>query len=60
MSAKNSFSDLNFFSSIGNPIYQWTPFVGTWGEQRLKTVWKVAIHDEDFWDGVVNTSGALR
>lgn len=60
MSAKNSFTDFNFFQSIGNPMYQWSPFTFEWGTNKLKTVWKVAMHDEDFWDGVVNITGGLR
>ena len=60
MSSKSSFSDLNAMTSIGNPVFQWTPFTFEWGQQKLKTLYKVAIGDEDFQDGVVNSFGALR
>ena len=60
LSSKSSFSDLNAMTSIGNPVFQWTPFTFEWGQQKLKTLYKVAIGDEDFQDGVVNSFGALR
>jgi len=31
MSSKSSFSDLNAMTSIGNPVFQWTPFTFEWG-----------------------------
>ena len=60
MSVKNSFLDFNFFSSIGSPFGQWTPFSIEWGARIFKNWWRVATGDEDFWDGVVNTSGGLK
>lgn len=60
MSVKNSFLDLNFFDSIGTPVGQWTPFAFDWGIRTFKNWWNVAIGDEDFWDGVVKTSGGLK
>lgn len=60
MSVKNSFLDLNFIDSVGSPIGQWTPFAFEWGTRTLSNWWNVAIGDEDFWDGVVKTSGGLK
>ena len=60
MSAKSSFSDFNALVTVGNPTFQWNPFVLEWAGSKGKILWNVAMHDEDFWDGVVNTSGALR
>lgn len=60
MSVKNSFLDLNFIDSIGTPLGQWTPFAFDWGNRTLSNWWNVAMGDEDFWDGVVKSSSALR
>lgn len=60
MSVKNSFLDFNFFSSIGDPFGQWTPFSIEWGSRIFKNWYNVAVGDEDFWDGVVKTSGGLK
>jgi len=60
MSVKNSFLDSNFIESIGSPISSWTPFSFEWGLRTWKNWWKVAMGDEDFWDGVVKTSGGLK
>lgn len=60
MSVKNSFLDFNFFSSIGDPFGQWTPFSIEWGSRVFKNWYNVAIGDEDFWDGVVKTSSGLK
>lgn len=60
MSVKNSFLDLNFIDSVGSPIGQWTPFAFEWGSRTLSNWYNVAIGDEDFWDGVVKTSGGLK
>lgn len=60
MSVKNSFLDLNFFDSIGNPVGQWTPFAFEWGGRIMKNWYNVAVGDEDFWDGVVKSSGGLK
>lgn len=60
MSVKNSFLDFNFFHSIGDPFGQWTPFAVEWGGRTFKNWYNVAMGDEDFWDGVVKTSGGLK
>lgn len=60
MSVKNSFLDFNFFSSIADPFGQWTPFSIDWGTRMFKNWWNVAMGDEDFWDGVVKSSGGLK
>lgn len=60
MSVTNSFMDMNFFDSVGSPLYQWTPFAFEWGSRTMKNWWNVATGDEDFWDGVIKTSSALR
>ena len=60
MSVKNSFLDFNFIDSVGNPVGQWTPFAFEWGGRVIKNWWNVAMGDEDFWDGVVKTSGGLK
>ena len=60
MSVKNSFLDLNFIESVGSPIGQWTPFAFEWGSRTLSNWYNVAVGDEDFWDGVVKTSGGLK
>ena len=59
-SVKNSFLDLNFIDSVGSPIGQWTPFAFEWGSRTLNNWWNVVVGDEDFWDGVVKTSGGLK
>ena len=60
MSVKSSFLDFNFIESVGSPVGQWTPFAIEWGGRTFKNWWKVAVGDEDFWDGVVNSSGGLK
>ena len=60
MSVKNSFLDFNFIESVGSPVGQWTPFALEWGNRTIKNWWNVAMGDEDFWDGVVKTSGGLK
>lgn len=60
MSVRNSFLDFNTFDSIGGVAYQWTPYSFEWGGRTMKNVWNVAMGDTDFWDGVVNTSSALK
>ena len=60
MSVKNSFLDLNFIDSVGTPIGQWTPFAFDWGSRTFSNWWNVAMGDEDFWDGVVKSSGGLK
>ena len=60
MSVKSSFLDFNFIESVGSPVGQWTPFSIEWGGRTFKNWWKVAVGDEDFWDGVVNSSGGLK
>jgi len=60
MSVKNSFLDINFIDSIGTPIGQWTPFAFDWAGRTISNWWNVVIGDEDFWDGVVKTSGGLK
>lgn len=60
MSVKNSFLDFNFIESVGSPVGQWTPFAFEWSGGTLRNWWNVAMGDEDFWDGVVKTSGGLK
>ena len=60
MSVKNSFLDLNFIDSVGSPIGQWTPFAFEWSGRIMKNWYNVAVGDEDFWDGVVKSSGGLK
>ena len=60
MSVKNSFMDFNMFTSVLGPLGQWTPFAFEWGSRTLKNWCNVAMGDEDFWDGVVKTSGGLK
>lgn len=60
MSVRNSFLDFNTFDSIGGALSSWTPFSFEWGTRTWKNLWNVATGDEDFWDGVVKTSGALK
>lgn len=60
MSVENSFLDFNFIHSIGSPFGQWTPFSIEWGGRMFKNWWNVLMGDEDFWDGVVKSSGGLK
>ncbi len=60
LSVKNSFLDFNAIDSIGGAVQTWTPFSFDWTTGTLKNAWKVATGDEDFWDGVIKTSGGLR
>lgn len=60
MSVKNSFLDLNFLESVGAPFTSWTPFAFEFAGRMGKNWWNVAVGDEDFWDGVVKTSGGLK
>lgn len=60
MSVKNSFLDLNFIDSVGSPVGQWTPFAFEWSGRIMKNWYNVAVGDEDFWDGVVKSSGGLK
>ena len=58
LSVKNSFLDFNPVDSIGGAVQTWTPFSFDWTIRTLSNIWKVAIGDEDFWDGIIKTSGA--
>ena len=60
MSVKSSLMDFNFINSIGSPIMSWTPFAFEWDARIAKNWWNVAVGDEDFWDGVVKSSGSLK
>lgn len=60
MSVKNSFMDFNAIESIGGAVGSWTPFSFEWGTRTAKNIWNVAMGDEDFWDGVIKTSGGLK
>lgn len=60
MSVKSSFSDFNAFKSVYDPIGNWTPFSLEWSARFMKNWWNVAMGDEDFYDGVVKSSGALK
>lgn len=59
-SITTSFSDFNFIDSIGSPLAVWSPFSFEWTGKFLSNWWKVAMGDKDFWDGVVNSSSALK
>lgn len=60
MSVRNSFLDFNTWDSVGGALSSWTPFSFEWGARTWKNLWNVATGDEDFWDGVVKTSGSLK
>ena len=60
LSVKNSFLDFNALDSIGGVVQTWTPFSFEWTGRTLKNIWNVATGDEDFWDGVIKTSGGLK
>lgn len=60
LSVKNSFMDFNAIESIGGAVGSWTPFSFEWGARTAKNIWNVAVGDEDFWDGVIKTSGGLK
>ena len=60
MSVRNSFLDFNTWDSVGGALYSWTPFSFEWGIRTWKNILNVATGDEDFWDGIVKTSGVLR
>ena len=60
LSVKNSFMDFNAVESVGGAVGSWTPFSFEWGARTIKNIWNVAVGDEDFWDGVVKTSGGLK
>lgn len=60
MSVKSSFLDFNAYESVFGPLTSWTPFSISWTTSTLSNFWNVATGDEDFWDGVIKTSGALR
>lgn len=60
LSVKNSFMDFNAIESIGGPVGSWTPFAFEWAGRSAKRFWNVAMGDEDFWDGVVKSSGGLK
>ena len=60
MSVRNSFLDFNTWDSVGGALSSWTPFSFEWGARTWKNLWNVATGDEDFWDGIVKTSGVLK
>ena len=60
MSVRNSFLDFNTWDSVGGALSSWTPFSFEWGARTWKNLWNVATGDEDFWDGIVKTSGSLK
>lgn len=60
MSVRNSFLDFNTWDSVGGALQSWTPFSFEWGARTWKNLWNVAMGDEDFWDGIVKTSGVLK
>lgn len=60
MSVKNSFLDFNFHGSLIEPVTSWNALSLDWGKRTLKNIFEVAFGDKTIWDGVVNTSSALR
>ena len=60
MSVKNSFLDFNITNSFIEPTTTWTPFSLEWATRTLKNIYNTALGDRDFWDGVVNSSSALK
>lgn len=60
MAVRNSFMDFNAADSVGGVLTSWTPFSLDWGSRTANNLLKVATGDEDIWDGIINTSGALK
>lgn len=60
MSVKNSFTDLNFIGSIGNPIGQWTPFAFTWWGNSIKRFYNAAIGEDDWYDTIVKSTSVTN
>lgn len=60
MSVKNSFLDFNFYGSLIEPAASWNALSLDWGRRTMKTAFEVAFDDKTIWDGIVNTSSALR
>ena len=60
MSVKNSFLDFNITNSLIEPTTTWTPVSLEWAIRTLKNIYNTALGDRDFWDGVVNSSSALK
>ena len=58
-SIQSSVMDFNFFSSVGGPAAQWTPFSIEW-TGRLIDTWSEGLSDGDLWDALINTSNASR
>lgn len=60
MSVRNSFLDFNFLESIGSPIVYWSPFALEWGARQFANISKVAMGDEDLWDGVLKIASVNK
>ena len=60
MSVDNSAMDYNFFSSIGSPAFQWTPFSFETAGKLVKNVLTTTLGDRTVYGGIINTFSATK
>ena len=60
MSVNYSAMDYNFFSSIGNPVFQWTPFSFETAGKLVKNVLTTTLGDRTIYGGIINTFSATK
>jgi len=54
-SLHNSCLDFAWWSSIGDPLMQWSPFSFEYGTKFLGRWWNVIMGDKSFYDGITNS-----
>ena len=60
MSLGQSAEDFAWWSTIGNPALEWSPFSFTYGWNTAKRVYNSVLGDSDFIDGVTNSFAATK
>jgi hypothetical protein len=58
MSMTQSASDFAWWSSIGGPALQWSPFSFEFGSRFVGRWWNVIMGDPTFYDGITGSFAA--
>ena len=60
LSFGQSAEDFAWWSSIGNPAVNWSPFAITQGKNVVKRFWNSLMGDSSFYDGVTKSFAATK
>jgi len=60
LSIHNSASDFAFWSTIGGPTIQWSPFAFETVTRLSKKWWSVIVGDPTIYDGIVGSFSATK